>query len=120
MRIFLKFLGHIIDQHLICPDPDKTAAIMQMKAPTTLTELRRFLGIINQLGRFTPNLAELTQPLRELLSKTATWSWGPPQEQAFTRVKEELSKATTVAHYNPNAPTKILADVSYGLGAVLL
>ena len=43
------------------------------------------------------------------------------QEQAFTRVKEELSKSTTLAHYDPVAPTKISADASsYGLGAVLL
>ena len=75
----------------------------------------------NQLGKLTPNLAELTQPLRELLSKTATWSWGPMQEQAFSRVKEELSKDTTLAHYDPEAPTNISADASaYGLGAVLL
>ena len=43
------------------------------------------------------------------------------QEQAFTRVKEELSKDTTLAHYDPEAPTKISADESAnGLGAVLL
>ena len=120
-RRCLKFLGHIIDQNGIRPDPDKTAAIMQMKAPETTTELRRFLGMANQLGKFTPKLAELARPLRELLSKTATWNWGPMQDQAFARVKEELSKETTLAHYDPAAPTKISADASsYGLGAVLL
>lgn len=39
------------------------------KPPTNIPELRRFMGMINQFGKFSPNLAELTQPLQELLSK---------------------------------------------------
>ena len=75
----------------------------------------------NQLGKFTPNLAELTQPLRDLLSKSKSWMWGTPQSTAYKRIKEELSKPTTLALYDPSAPTKISADASaYGLGAVLL
>lgn len=66
----------------------------------------------NQLGKFTPNLAELTQPLRELLSKKNAWTWGPTQEEVFKQVKLELTRPTTLAIYNPEVPTKI--------GAVLL
>ena len=115
----LTFLGHMIDQDGIRADPAKTSAILKMSPPTSVPELRRFMGMINQLGKFTPNLAELTQPLRELLSKTSQWLWGPAQSSA--RIKEELSKTTTLALYDPDAPTKISADTSsYGLGAVLL
>ena len=75
----------------------------------------------NQLGKFSPNLASLTQPLRELLSKNQAWLWGASQEQAFLSVKAELSKPTTLTLYYPAAETKISADASsYGLGAVLL
>ena len=117
----LKFLGHVINSNGIQADPDKTEAIRKMKHPTSVPELRRFMGMVNQLGKFSPNLAELTQPLHELLSKSSTWTWGPHQSKAFTLVKEELSKPTTLALYNPEAPTKISADASsYGLGAVLL
>ena len=117
----LKFLGHLIDGTGIQADPEKTAAIREMKAPSTVSELRRFMGMVNQLGKFSPNLAELTQPLRELLSKHNAWLWGPTQERAFTQVKEELSKSTTLTLYDPLAETKLSADASsYGLGAVLL
>ena len=92
-----------------------------MKPPTNVPELRRFLGMVNQLGKFSRNLAELTQPLRELLSKKQAWLWGPNQEQAFSSIKDELSKPTILTLYNPEAQTKVSADASsYGLGAVLL
>ena len=117
----LTFLGHVVDEHGISPDPVKTSAVSEMTRPQSVPELRRFLGMANQLGKFTPNLAELTQPLRELLSKKNAWTWGPTQEEAFKRVKLELTEPATLAIYNPEAETKISADASeYGIGAVLL
>ena len=117
----LKFLGHLIDREGIRADPDKITAITEMKAPTHVSELRRFMGMANQLGKFSPNLADLTQPLRQLLSKKSSWLWGPDQAQAFAKVKEELSKPTILHLYNPQAPTKVSADESsYSLGAVLM
>ena len=117
----LTFLGHKIDQSGIHADPEKTKAIRNMRAPTNVPGLRRFMGMVNQLGKFTPNLAHLTQPLRALLSKDTDWLWGPDQQAAFTSVKDEISKPTTLALYDLQAPTKLSADASsYGLGAVLM
>ena len=92
-----------------------------MKPPKDTTELRRFLGMVNQLGKFTPRLAELTHPLRELLGKRNLWRWELPQNIAFSQIKEKVPKLTTLLPYNMDTQTKVAADSSsYGVGAVLL
>ena len=115
------FLGHVIDANGVSLDPRKTEAIQKMKSPTTVTELRRFMGMINQLNKFSPHIAEMSQPLRELLKSNSMLVWTPNHEEALGKLKEEIASPRVLAHYNLNAETKISADAStHGLGAVLL
>ena len=85
----VKFLGHVLSQDGVRTDPDKVIVIVNMVEPTTVKKLLRFLGMVNQMRKFTHNLAEITKPLRDLLSKKNQWTWGPAQEQAFSTVKDE-------------------------------
>lgn len=59
----ITFLGHITDATGIRDDPEKTSAIDKMSRPNNVPELRRFMGMLNHLGKFSPNLASITQPL---------------------------------------------------------
>lgn len=70
----LRFLGHLIDQSGVNPNPKKVGAIQQMPPPRNMRELKRVLRMINCLGRFAPALATVGQPLYEVLKSKNTWS----------------------------------------------
>lgn len=54
----VRFFGHVISVDGVKPDPEKTRAVQEMEAPKNVSKVRSFLGMVNQLGRFVPYLAE--------------------------------------------------------------
>ena len=117
----VNFLGQVIDSSGVQPDPDRVKAIQEMAAPTDVSGVRRFLGVINQIAKFIPNTAEITQPLCELLVQGNQWVWGEPQRIAFQKLKCLLTETPILALFNPDLETVVSADASgYCLGAFLL
>ena len=117
----IKFLCHIINKNGIHANPEKITAISNMKPPQSVSDLLRFMGLVNQLGKFSSRITEISQPVRELLRSNRVWIWGPDQEKSFSEIKQELTKPAVLALYNSQAETEVSVDVSsFGLGAVLL
>ena len=117
----VKFLGHIIDEKGVHPGQDKVEAIKKISTPKNITELQRCMGMVNQLAKYIPKLADTNVPLRAPLSKDNVWVWDHSQQSAFEKVKEILTSTPTFAHYNPRKTTIIAPDASnHGIGAVLL
>ena len=79
----VEYLGSIIDSEGVRVNPKKVEAILEMETPKDQSGLRRFLGMVNQLSKYQPRIAELSKPLRDLLSSKKHWSWGDAQQQAF-------------------------------------
>jgi len=78
-----KLLGHIITKDGIIIDPDRIQAILQVPHPRNVKELQAFLGNINFLRRFIPNLAELIRLLNDMLKKDSKVKWNVEARQAF-------------------------------------
>ena len=117
----VNFLGHVIDATGVRPDPDKVIAIQEVQPLENVADVRRFLGMANQMSKFAPRLAEITKPLRDLLIKDNHWTWGEPQQRAMDKVKEILVTSPILALFDVNLETILSADASsFGLGAVLL
>ena len=105
-------LGQIMDEAGVPPDPDKVAAIQGVPIPTCVGDVQRFLRMVNQLNKFTPNLAEKTKPLCDLLVKKNQWVWGERQQQAFDEVKQSLTMTPVLALFDSRRPMTVSADAS--------
>ena len=78
------------------------------------------MGLVNYSGRFIPDLATLSEPLRRLTKKDVEFQWGPEQAEAFQKLKNELARAEILGYYDKDAETRVITDASpVGLGAVL-
>ena len=74
-----KFLGFLVHHRGISVDPAKVIAIATMKRPTTVMELKSFLGRVSYIRRFVPGLASVTTGLSKLLKKETEFTWGTKQ-----------------------------------------
>ncbi|XP_055529485.1 uncharacterized protein K02A2.6-like [Wyeomyia smithii] len=116
----IKYLGHLLDQHGVRPDPGRVEAIRQMPAPVDVSGVRAFLGAVNYYGKFVPNMRALRFPLDELLKAGTKFEWTAECQSAFDNFKDILSSELLLTHYNPELEIIVAADASsIGLGATI-
>jgi len=83
-----------------------------MNKPNSLSDIKRFLGMCNQLSKFLPELTEATKPLCDLLRSKNQWVWDQPQQTAFQKTKSIISASPVLTLYDMSLPTKVSADAS--------
>lgn len=115
------FMGHILTDKGILPDPAKVQAITELPYPTDVASVRRLCGLVNYLSRFIPHLADTAKPLHDLTCKGIAFTWEAHHTEAVEKLRKDLSSAPLLAYFDNNAPVTIQCDASeFGLGAVLL
>lgn len=123
----MKFLGHVVNRTGISPDPGKTAAVQEWPVPSTVREVRAFLGLAGYYRRFIANFARMAQPLNALLvgvladkSSSRKIKWTTDCQDAFVNLKTCLTQAPILAYADFSLPFVLYTDASHqGLGAVL-
>ncbi|CAH2101352.1 unnamed protein product [Euphydryas editha] len=78
-----------------------------MQRPENVKELQRFLGMVNYLGSYIPNLADETNLLRSLLKKQNIWQWTDNHEKEFNKLKNLISQSPVLVHYDVNKPIRM-------------
>ena len=91
-----KFLGFLVHHRGINVDPIKTIAIATMKRPTTVRELKSFLGRVFYIRRFVPGLASIASDLSKLLKKGTEFTCGTEQQEAFQRIQQIMNHLPTL------------------------
>ena len=71
--------------------------------------MRSFLGLVGYSSRFIPQFATLSETLKRLTRKDMPFNFGLEQKQAFSALKAALAKATTLAYFEKEAPTQVIA-----------
>ncbi|RVE62485.1 hypothetical protein OJAV_G00157530 [Oryzias javanicus] len=116
----ITYIGHVLSEKGLKPDPEKVRAIQNMPAPEDKAALQRFTGLLQYLSKFIPNLSDISAPLRKL-EGNMEWHWGAEQQQSFDKLKALVSQAPVLKYYDVNKPVTLSVDASSeGLGAVLL
>ena len=117
----IPFFGHIIGAEGVQPDPRKIDFILSMDPSTSLSDLQSFLGMVQVLSRFIPNLASIAASLWALTKRTSEFVWSPEHQSATDRIKKAIVAPTSLRFFDSTQPVTIQVDASQrGLGAVLL
>ena len=114
------YCGYMISRKGVRPMAQNVEAVKGAPAPTNVSELRAFLGMLQYYHSYIPQLATVTEALHRLLRKEVKWDWSLGCQEAFTKVKLMLCEAPVLTHFDLALPIVVHCDASkYGVGAVI-
>ena len=117
------FLGHVINQEGIKPNPKKVQIIKDIQRPETVTQVRRFLGLTGYFRRYIPNYSLKARALYELTKHDVKipFEWSEEKVKAFETLKTALTNEPLLLYPHFDREFTVVTDASnYGIGCVLL
>jgi len=115
------FLGHVISVEGVFVDPQKVEAVLKWERPTSVTEIRSFLGLAGYYRRFIEGFSLIATPLTQLTRKNKKWVWLEECEKSFQELKRRLTTAPVLALPLGTEGFVVYSDASgKGLGCVLM
>ena len=115
----VNYLGHVVSDRGIVPDPQKVNSIRLWPQPRNLTEVRSFLGLCSYYRRFIQNFSSIAKCLHRLTEKNAPFTWSEECD-AFRDLKVKLTRAPILAYPTPDGLYILDTDAcDFGIGAVL-
>ncbi len=124
-QLEVKFLGHLIAQGLLKPNPEAVDTILKWVRPTQgsnkVRAVRGFLGMVGWFRKFIPHFATIAKPLYNLTKKDVKWDWTDDCEQAFKVLRDALVTKPVLKVADPNKRYVLHTDASdYAFGAILM
>ena len=114
------YLGHIISENGISPDPSKLTAIKDFPTPKKIKDIQSFIGLAGYYRKFIEDFSKIAKPLTKLTKKTEKFVWTTEQQNAFDTLKEKLMTAPVLKYPDFSQEFTVTTDASdYAIGAVL-
>ena len=120
LRREVMYLGHIISEKGVRPNPEKIRAVLEYPTPKTCKDIKSFLGLTGYYHRFIKDYSKIVKPLTRLLKKNVTFFWDSPQEIAFKECKRILTTPPILQYPDFSKEFLLTTDASmYALGSTL-
>ena len=118
----VKFAGYIVGREGIKADPEKIEALTKFPKPQNISDVRSFLGLVEQLAGYSKEVSGAMAPLRPLLSPKNAFIWTSDHDRAFQATKAALASPPVLQPFDPKWETTLHTDASRlkGLGFVLM
>jgi hypothetical protein len=108
----VKFLGHTISSEGISVDPTKVQEVMDWKPPTSVHQVRSFLGLAGYYHRFIPDFSKIAKPMTEILKKEVKFCWDDECDKVFHTLRKLLTTAPVLAQPDSTQPFDVYCDAS--------
>ena len=115
-----QYLGHLVSGKGIKPLPEKLESVKKMPAPTTLKEIKQFLGLVGYYRKFIPRFADIARPMTNLTKQDVSFEWTLQCQASFEMLKDALITSPILKYPNPNKPYTLFTGASkYAWACVL-